>query len=134
MMTYEQLLDRIISDGLTEVHEAYNTPEDCHKRDGAIEGFEACRNKTPPELVALWTTTEEETRQIRAACRENRREQQDYWRIRYKELQIEFVCNVISVGLTSSGQAPLLPHLPTLRGARKYTEIVGTQGVSHLHS
>jgi hypothetical protein len=52
--TYEQLLDRIISDGIAEVRTAYADPKDHHKRDGAIEGFEACRGKSPIELVDLW--------------------------------------------------------------------------------
>jgi hypothetical protein len=132
-MTYDQLLDRIISDGIAEVRVAYAAPEDHHKRDGAISGFEACRGKTPPELVALWTAAEEEARQLRAACQKgrdlgDRRDSQDYWRSRYRALQIEFVCNVVSVGLANNGQPPLLAHQPTLRGVLKYAKIVGTRG------
>jgi len=43
--TYDQLLDRLIADGITEVREAYDDPKEHHKREGAIEGFEACRGK-----------------------------------------------------------------------------------------
>jgi hypothetical protein len=124
--THEQLLDRLISDGIAEVRAAYAAPADHHLRDGAVSGFEACRGKTPLELVALWTTTREENHQIRTACQRHQRDSQDYWQSRYKEFQIEFVCNVISAGLINNGQVPLLAHLPTIRGARKYAEIVGT--------
>lgn len=139
MMTYEQLIDRIITDGIQEVQTLYAAPEDHPKRDGAIAGFEACRGKTAPELVTLWAEAERETRQIRIACQESRRTIQDYWQSRYKVLQIEFVCNVVSVGLTNNGQAPLLTHQPTARGALKYAAIVGTrgsavQGQPHTHS
>jgi hypothetical protein len=47
-----------------------------------------------------------------------------YWSQRYKALQIEWVLNVLSVGL----KQPLLAHLPTARGAMKYAEIVGVRG------
>jgi len=118
-VTYDQLLDRIISDGIAEVREAYADPSEHHKRDGAIEGFEACRGKTPAELVALWTAAEKECSLARAESMSD----QDYWRARYKALQVEFVLNVISVGLNQS----LLGHLPTYRGAVKYAQIVGVR-------
>jgi hypothetical protein len=124
--TYDQLLDRVITDGIAEVREAYVDPKDHHKRDGAIDGFEACRGKAPSELVALWQTAENQAHQIMRA----ERDVKDYWRQRYKALQIEFVLNVISVGL---GQ-PLLAHLPTARGAMKYAEIVGVHGDSMVLS
>ena len=126
--TYDQLLDRLIADGIAEVREAYDDPKDHHKRDGAIEGFEACRGKSPADLVALWSEAEKISAQI---MRESRASDDDgvrsYWKQRYKAIQIEFVCNVVSVGLTSSGHPSLLPHLPTTRGAMKYAAIVGVK-------
>ncbi len=129
-MTYEQLLDRIISDGIAEVREAYADPKDHHRRDGAVDGFEACRGKTPTELVALWHEAEQQTLQITRERRsdDGTKTSEDYWRQRYKALQIEFVCNVVSVGITNSGGAPLLAHQPTMRGAMKYAQIVGVRG------
>lgn len=123
MTTYDQLLDRVIADGIAEVRTPYADPKDHHKRDGAIEGFEECRGKTPAELVALWTEVEKECAQLRA---EDLGEDDlpNYWKSRYKALQVEFVLNVVSVGLGT----PLLAHLPTYRGAMKYAEIVGVRG------
>lgn len=126
-MNYEQLLTRLIDEGIAEVSEVYAKPEDHHKRDGAIEGFEACRGKTPEQLVALFTAVEDACAKIRA----ERADASDdhlrrYWKTRYKALQVEFVCNVVSVGL----ERPLLPHLPTARGAMKYAGIVGVKGAS----
>jgi hypothetical protein len=124
--SYAALLDRVIDDGLAEVREAYADPESHHKRDGAIEGFEACRGKAPGELAALWTEAEREAAQI---MREGRvsGDATGYWRQRLKTAQIEWVCNVVSVGLVTVGQAPLLGHLPTERGAVKYASIVGVR-------
>ena len=128
--TYDQLLDRIITDGIVEVREAYADLKEHHKRDGAIEGFEACRGKSPSDLVTLWSEAEKIAAQIARERRENAPDNgdvTDYWRQRYKALQIEWVLNVISVGLITSGQPPLLGYLPTARGAMKYAEIVGVR-------
>ena len=130
-MTYFQLLDRVISDGIAEVSEAYADPKDHHKRDGAIDGFEACREKSPAELVTLCAHAERLAAQTASADDDAVRE---YWRQRYKVLQIEWVCNVVSVGLVNSGQAPLLAHLPTARGAMKYAAIVGVRGDEEARS
>lgn len=127
--TYAQLLDRIIADGIAEVREAYAEPKDHHKRDGAIEGFEACRGKTPAELVELFRAAEDRAQQhMRAKHDGSPSDRQDHVKLRYTALQIEWVCNVVSVGLANSGQAPLFAHLPTARAAMKYAEIVGVRG------
>ena len=119
-MTYYQLVDKIIADGIAEVREAYADPKDHHKRDGAIEGFEACRGKSPTEIVALWSEAERRCFQVRT---ESDLDVQTYWKARYKALQLEWVLNVLSVGL----DRPLLPHLPTTRAAMKYAAIAGIQ-------
>ena len=124
-MTYAQLISRIIDDGIAEVRETYADPEEHHKRDGAIEGFEACRGKMPVELVVLWQAAEDEAAQIR---RQPQIDGKTYWKARYKALQLEWTCNVVSVGLVNSGMQPLLAHLPTARGAMKYAAIVGVRG------
>jgi hypothetical protein len=130
-VTYEDLLARIIADGIADVRAAYADPKDHHKRDGAIEGFEACRGKTPPELLELWAAAERQGQQIfrnRSGTEvASDLSAKDYWRQRYKSLQIEWVCNVVSVGLAQAGLPPLLAHLPTARAAMKYAEVVGVQ-------
>lgn len=125
-LTYDQLVDRIIADGIAEVQVAYADPKDHYKRDGAIEGFEACRGKSPTELVKLWQQTEGHAENLVHAHDADPEgdDLNNYWRLRYKALQVEFVLNVISVGLNQ----PLLSHLPTYRGAVKYAQIVGVHG------
>lgn len=134
-MTYEELLDQIITDGIAEVRVAYAAPEDHHKRDGAIEGFEACRAKSPTNLVDLWSEAEKAAQQI---VRDRRgttdADTKGYWRQRYKALQIEWVINVVSVGRVNRGNPPLLPHLPTARAAMKYAAIVGVRPAEETRS
>jgi hypothetical protein len=140
--TYDQLIDRIIADGIAEVRDVYAAPKEHHKRDGAIEGFEACRGKTPPELFALWTAAEKECAQLRTVDTREL-DVKAYWKCRYKVLQIEFVCNVVAAGLLANGQLyyldnvvalmrPLCGRLLTARGVLKYAEIVGNDAIGEL--
>ena len=117
--TYTQLLDRIISDGIAAARTDY--ADDPHKLQGAVEGFETCRGKTTAEIVTLHACAERKAHEARQ-CRA-----EDYWRYRCAALEVEWVLNVLSVGTTQLGQAPLLPHLPTARAALKYAEIVGVR-------
>lgn len=121
-MTLQELLTRIIDDGIAEVKVAYAHDENFGeaRRQGAIEGFESCRNKMPYELVALYNDARDSSADARG------KGLPEYWRTRFAELQIEWVCNVVSMGLVNSGMPPLLSHLPTSRGALKYAQIVGT--------
>ena len=112
--TYAQLLDRIITDGIAAARADYADKPD--KLQGAVEGFEACRDKTPGEIVALYTSASRSAREHFGT--------DAYWRYRCATLEIEFVLNVLSVGL----EQPLLAHLPTYRGAMKYANIVGVRG------
>ena len=112
--TYAQLLDRVIADGIAAARTDYADNPD--KLQGAVEGFEACRGKTPDEIVVLYTAAEQQAREHFG--------EDDYWRYRCAALEIEFVLNVLSVGL----ERPLLAHLPTYRGAMKYAAIVGVRG------
>jgi hypothetical protein len=108
-MTYAQLLDRIISDGIAAARADYADKPD-HLR-GAVEGFEACRDKTVSEIVALYASAARQAHE--------HHDKDDYWYYRCIAFEIEWVLNVLSVGLSR----PLLGHLPTARGAMKYAEI-----------
>lgn len=123
-VTYAQLLDRVISDGILEVRVTYAEPENHHKRDGAIEGFEACREKLPAQIVELWRAANQ--------IKPDGDDLPAYWRQRYKALQIEWVLNVLSVGLQALHKPPLLSHLPTARAVMKYVEIVGLRDENDL--
>lgn len=105
-MTFEELRDRLISEGIAEVTKVYAADED--RREGAIEGFELCRSLT---------TREEFERVIRAReAREFRiklahhgepsgvvvpppieRTIEQYWRHRYGTLQVEWVLSCLLV-------------------------------------
>ena len=121
-MTHEQLLEHILTRGLAAAQRDY-----AHKPNmlqGAIEGFEACRGRTAPEIVALHRDQERATSECVAALLDGGA---DYWRARVATLEVEWVLNVLSVGFIQIGAPPLLPHLPTARGVLAYAAIVGVR-------
>jgi hypothetical protein len=116
-VTYAQLLDRVITDGIAAARADY--ADDPYKLQGAVEGFMECCGKQPSEIVALYKSAEDR-------CAQARREHAaDYWSWRCRALEIEWVLNVLSAGLYALNQPPLLGHLPTARALMKYVEIVG---------
>lgn len=140
-MTYDQLLTRLIDDGIAEVTCVYAEPKNHYKRDAAVTAFEACRGKTAEEIRSLWEQSEivclELRQKQRGAAQSNGSDAWKerffaYWKRRYETLQYEWLCDVISVGLISSGRTPLAAHLPTQRAAIKYAAVVGVdRGTSH---
>lgn len=117
-MTYEQLINRIVDDGIKAARESYKDQPD--KLRGSMDGFEACRTAPIAQLSKLHANAENEAMR----CRAVHDDIGDYWRWRCFALEVEWVMNVVSVGLVNAGQDALKPHLPTMRGALKYAEIL----------
>jgi hypothetical protein len=124
-MQYLNALDAVIERGIAGVKESYK--DEPHKRDGSIEGFRACRDKTPGELFEILKTAGERTKQARDDHHNGKISIQEYWKIRYAEVQIEWVCNCVSVMLMNQGQTSPFPrHVgPTARAASLVASIVG---------
>jgi hypothetical protein len=120
-MRYEDFLARVIDEGIADARRSYGTDRDADKRAGAVAGFEACRGKTPPELAALAVSA-------RRVAADTFRDGATHglvtpeWYVRCFELEVEWVCNVVSAALTAG---PLLAHLPTARGVLKAAAILG---------
>jgi len=114
VVDYATFLERIINEGIEAAKESYK--KDALKRDGAIEGFEACRGLEPKQLLELLGDA-------RAMTQEAFNDQSDdYWRIRCREAEIEWVCNVVSAMLHNQGIKPIVP--PTARGMMKAASIL----------
>ena len=114
-MDYYELLDRIIDEGIAAAKADY---VEGPKLEGSIEGFEACRGKSPRSLKALLEQAFAETRN---AIIENVAEE-DYWRIRCYEAEIEWVCKCISVVLMNEGEPVIVQ--PTAQTAIRVSSIV----------
>jgi len=121
---YLEFLESVINSGIEGVKADYCKPEDKDRLDGSIEGFEACRGKSPAELLSLLEVSR------RAMMDAFHGQASNYWRIRSREAEVEWTCNVISAALMNVGAIPIIP--PTTRGALQAARILagGTMLVS----
>lgn len=117
-MNYSSFLERIIDDGIEAAKKSYSRPKDSHKLAGSLSGFEACRGKGPAELKEL---LEDCRRRTGMAHQESSDEA--YWMVRCFELEVEWVCNVVSAALMNQNEPIIIP--PTARGLIKAAEIIG---------
>jgi hypothetical protein len=74
-------------------------------------GVDACRGKTPEQLRVVLAGA----RERREAAREQEAADGRYWYHRCFELEVEWVCNCVSVVLTQHRFPPIVP--PTARAA-----------------
>ena len=125
-MNYHEFLDRVVSDGIEAVKKDYSKPEQEPKRRGAIQGFEDCRGKSPTEIAELLKKAEKRTFEASIRVNESEISDGEYWAIRCREAEIEWVANVVSAMLMNQG-LPIIVA-PTARGAMKAAEIVGVEG------
>lgn len=118
--SYDYFLGRVIDDGIAAARKSYKDAS--NKLEGSIAGFEACRGKNPLQLKILFDTT-------RGQAHVHEGNIEDYWRARCYELEIEWVCNVLSAALHNEGRPPIAAHLPTARAMMKAAEILGVASV-----
>ena len=116
-MILADALNAIIDDGIEAARYDYREARNQQKMEGAIRGFEECRNRSPSQLVSLLCDASdraEKARQERAA---------DYWYWRCRHAEIEWVANVLSCILQAQGLDPL--YTMTARGMMKAADIIG---------
>ena len=115
-MTY--FLREVIDRGISAAVDDYCRPEQKQKREGSIAGFQACRDKTPDELRDLLGACKIATRDAI-----DRGDKATYWWYRCYELEVDWVCNCVSVALMRSGQPVIVQ--PTCRAVMQAAKIVG---------
>ncbi len=117
-MTYTEYLHEVIDDGISAATQDYCRPEQRQKREGSIAGFQACRDKSPDGLKDLL-----------GACRTatldaiDNGDKANYWWYRCYELEVEWVCNCVSVVLMRAGHPVIVT--PTCRAVMQAAKIVG---------
>lgn len=102
MFAYEKFLDEVIKTGIEAAKVHYTKPDQQMQLDGSLAGFEACRNKTPTELKHLLIASAAKTRGAYT------RQAPDYWKLRCFELEVEWVCNVVSALLVTNCQPGII--------------------------
>ena len=114
-MNLKEFIDKLIRDGIEEVTAVY--ADQPNKMKGAIAGFKACEFKTPTELAL-----ELKKAQGMAQLHFTTANHDKYWYHRMRQLQIEFVCNVVSAVLQNERKPIIIA--PTARGVMKAAEIL----------
>jgi hypothetical protein len=119
-MNYNEFLTRVIDEGIEAATADYTKESEKQQLEGSIAGFNACRDKSPKELVDVWQKASDD---MNDAFREQK---ENYWWFRCYQSEVEWVCNVVSAMLMNQGNyAPLLSWLPTANGAMKAASIIG---------
>lgn len=116
----QEFLTRVIDDGIEAATRDYDGENHRQKREGSIAGFEACRGLEPNSLRELLRRASEQTSNARVFDR------QKYWWYRCFELEVEWVCNVVSAALMNSGEPVIIT--PTARGIIQAAKILGVVG------
>lgn len=119
-VSFAQLVDRVVDEGIAAATRDYHRPEDKQKLDGSVAGFQRCRGLDPTQLREALLDARLQ------ATEAHRSEAGDYWWWRCRELEVEWVCNVVSAALMNVG-LPVIVQ-PTVRGFMLCAEIVGVSG------
>lgn len=112
-MTLAEAIEKVIALGIEAARKDY--AKDPLKRDGAINGFEACRGKDVKALAELLDQAYQRVNQARKT-----RTTYWYWRCRLGE--IEWVCNCVGAILMNQGLP--CPFLVTARGVLTVSKIL----------
>ena len=119
-MNYREFLTRVIDEGIEAAKTDYTKESNKEQLNGSIAGFNACRDKSPEELVEVWQKASNDMNDAFHEQKDN------YWWFRCFQSEVEWVCNVVSAMLMNEGHpTPLLSWLPTANGAIKAASIVG---------
>ena len=119
-MRYIDALERAIDSGIIAAKSDYTRPDQREKLSGSIAGFEACRGKAASELLELLESCKIATMDAR------RNESPKYWWYRCYELEVEWICNVMSAILHNEGLPTIIT--PTARGVMAAAKIIGVRG------
>lgn len=114
-MTHDDFLTQVINEGIAAARKDYaNRPD---KLNGAVAGFEACRDKNSQELKDLLEAS------LTAKKDARMRKATDYWWFVCYAAEVEWVCNCVSACLYNQGFPVIIT--PTARGMMQAAKIIG---------
>jgi hypothetical protein len=127
-MEYQKFLNEVIMRGIKAAKRDYKGAKRHAVKEGSIAGFEACKGKNPIELSKLLDRARKKAHKIMFSRDDlNKKEQDAYWWARGFELEIEWVCDVVSAVLFNEGKPVIIN--PTARGMLMAAEIVGVKKI-----
>jgi len=122
-LSFGGLRERVIDEGIEAVRRDYTRADQKEKLEGSVAGFEGCRGLDQNELADLLTTARGWANKRALRAYDDAEAGRSYWWHRCFELEVEWVCNVLSAALMNSGLPTIVP--PTARGAMKAAQILG---------
>ena len=127
-MSYDEFLSQVIEQGIEGARCSYGSGEPHYQKKlkGSIDGFEACRGRSPDEILELLGQARRKTHEAMARSHAGEITNDDYWEVRCREAEIEWTANVVSAMLVNQGRKPIVP--PTVRGAMQAALILGAKG------
>lgn len=117
-MNHDEFVNRLADDGIASVRRDDSLKAKPRRLAGSVAGFEACRGKSPEELLVLLGQADRDTDAHRGS-----KDVESYWAARYYAIQIEWVLNCVSAVMLNQGQRPIVP--PTARGMLRAAQILG---------
>lgn len=127
-MTYGEFLHQLINHGIEAAREDYagDDPSRQAKLAGSIDGFEDCRDQLPAQIALLLKEAAQRTLEANSRFHCGEISIDDYWRVRCREAEVEWVANCVSVIEIEKGRPPIV--IPTARAVLAVAKIVGVSG------
>jgi hypothetical protein len=124
-MMYNELVNRLIEDGIEAARKDYagDGKYDAEKLAGSIEGFETCRSLQPQEIKLRLEAAGKEMQIAFVRVTEKEISDGEYWRVRSRYAEIEWMANCVSAVMMNEGLEPIIP--PTARAVLAVAKIVG---------
>jgi len=117
-MNYSAFLKEIIKQGIEKAKEDYPEVKSKDELNGSLAAFKACKSKEPEELKEVFN---EVTGYTHKAYFQRAKEYK--WFVAY-QLEVEWICNVVSARLVKEGKEALFNRMPTPNGVIKAEKIM----------
>lgn len=122
MKSSQELLRLTVEKGIASVEGDSSMKP--HEIEGSVSGFEACRDldvSSPDAMLELLRKVREESEEAFHIRHEKKMSLSDYWRIRYKVVQVEYVYEIMKFAWIQSGYDITSV---SARSAVKFNEII----------
>ena len=127
-LTYVEFLHEVVERGIKSAQGDEILAKYPRRLKGSIDGFNACRCKTPEQLAQLLVEANRKTHNARLDAHDKDEEGAEaYWEQNYYGIQVDFVCNVVSAMLMNENKPVIVP--PRASGVMVCAEILGVAGM-----
>lgn len=126
-MTYQDFMQKLIDIGIEAARLDYAGAGEFNteRLAGSLDGFMECRGKSPIQIGELLEDSEKKAQQAFTRLDLNEISRGEYWRVRCRAIEIEWVTNCVSALLASQGLEPIIPY--SSRAVLTVAKIIGVR-------